>query len=84
MREFKDAAEFLALRVIVTRILVELFRDRPGIVRPFTEGIDRTIDTFEFTDGWSNADVMNGREYMRMAADWIIRPALEDARKRRR
>jgi hypothetical protein len=83
VHQFKEHAEFLALRVIVTRLLMVVFRADPDIVEPFTQGVDRNIDTFEFVDGWSDSDVMRGREYMRMAADWIIRPAIRETKRRR-
>lgn len=83
IRRFKERAEFLALRIIVTRILLIMFRADPKLVKPFTEGIDRTIDTFEFVDGWSNSDELRGREYMRMAAEWIILPAVRSLKGRR-
>lgn len=82
--QFKERAEFLALRIIVTRLLMLAFLADPKLMKSFTEGIDRTIDNFEFTDGWSSSDRLRGREYMRMAADWIIGPAIESMRKRGR
>ncbi len=83
MDGFKERAEFLALRIIVTRLLLIMFRADPKLARPFVEQIDRTIDTFEFVDGWSESDELRGREYMRMAAEWIIGPAIRGLKGRR-
>lgn len=84
VERFKERAEFLALRVIVTRLLSVAIETDPKLSRSFAEAVDRTIDTFDFTDGWADSDVTRGREYMRMAADWIIRPALKELRGKRR
>lgn len=83
MRRFKQHAEFLALRIIVSRILLVMFRADPKLVKPFTEDIDRTIENFEFVDGWAESDTLRGREYMSMAADWVISPAVRGIKGRR-
>ncbi len=84
IRRFKEHAEFLALRIIVTQILIDAFKIDRAAGQQFAAEIDRVIDTFEFVDGWAASDVLRGREYMRMAADWIISPAIRTSRGGRR
>jgi hypothetical protein len=86
-RSFRERAEFLALKVIVTRLLLVAFQNDPKLVKPFTEGIDRTFDTFEFFPpkgggAWTDDDVTRGREHMRAAGDWVLSPAVRGLRQR--
>lgn len=82
IRRFKERAEFLALRIIVTQALIETFDRDARSAKRFADDVDRVIDTFEFTDGWADSDVTRGREYLRMASDRILRPVIDRVRGR--
>lgn len=75
-RKFKDRAEALAVQVILTQVLAHAFHEDRKLAKAFTQGIEHSIDNFDFKDGWTPSDIMRGREYMRIAADEIIGPAL--------
>jgi len=80
---FKERAEALAMQIILTQILAHAFREDAKFARVFTRGIEFSIDNFDFRDGWSEAQMLRGREFVRSAADAIIAPALNAARRPR-
>jgi hypothetical protein len=84
---FKERAEFLALRIIVTQMMVDAFQHDTRATRRFADNIDRVIDRFEFIcpngGSWTDDDVLRGREFMRAAADRIIAPAIPRVRPER-
>jgi len=81
-RKFRERAEALAVQLILTQILAHAFRADTKFARAFSRGIEHSIENFQFTNGWSDTDEMKGREYMRVAADEIIGPAMAAMRGR--
>jgi len=82
MRKFKERAEALAVQIILTQLLAHAFHSNPKFAKAFTQGVEHSIDNFQFRNGWAPSDEMRGREYMRIAADEIIGPALPTKKQR--
>lgn len=83
-RRFEERAEALAVILILTQVLMYLFRADPKLAKVLPDALQRAIDDFRFVDGWSADDEMRARESMRHAADKIIGLALQSARGRKK
>lgn len=76
MPRFRERAETLATRLVLTHLLAHAFRGDLRLAAIFASDLQRAIDGFEFLDGWSPTDEGRAREYMRSSADEIVTPAI--------
>jgi hypothetical protein len=82
-RRFEERAEALTVILILTQVLMYLFRADPKLAKVLPDALQRAIDDFRFVDGWSAEDEMRARESMRHAADKIIGLAHPSVRRKR-
>jgi len=77
----RERSEVFAVRIVVTHILAHLFRSDPKMVKRFAEDVQKTVDGFQFVDGWRPHDETQVREYMRVGVDNIVGPASRAAKR---
>lgn len=75
-KRYRERAEALAVQIILTQLLAHAFQADRKFAKAFAQGVEHSIDNFEFKNGWTQAEMLRGREFMRSAVDEIIAPAL--------